>query len=88
MCMSFFCIDKSLGHLKNDLLQQNQKNERILVPKRLSDTRWAARHSACRALKAGYGSFCSALQEVYENDEEKKVIECAYGKFMFTISYI
>lgn len=66
--------DILMKHLKNDLLKRNNKNERLLVPKRLSDTRWSARSSACRALKAGYGSFAAGLKEIFENNEEKKVI--------------
>lgn len=60
-------------HLKSDLIQRNIKGERLLVPKRLSDTRWSARADACRALKAGYGSFISALEEIAKNTEEKMV---------------
>jgi len=60
-------------HLKCDLAKRNIKGERMLVPKRLSDTRWSARADACRALKAGYGSFITALVEISENEEEKMV---------------
>lgn len=60
-------------HLEKDLLQRNIKGERVLVPKRLSDTRWSARADACRAVKAGYGLFITALTEISENIDEPKV---------------
>lgn len=64
-----------LDHLKKDLLLRKEKNpqERLLVPKRLSDTRWSVRADATRALKAGYSSFVSALKEIYQDKDEKKV---------------
>lgn len=63
--------------LEKDLLKRNIKDERLLVPKRLSDTRWCARADACRAIKAGYGSFITSLTEISDNIEEKKV--CVFG---------
>lgn len=50
-------------HLKCDLMKrkENDPKARMLVPKRLSDTRWSARDDACRALKEGYSSYASAL---------------------------
>lgn len=60
-------------HLQADLSKRNDKHERLLVPKRLNHPRWSARADACRALKAGYGSYISALNEISENDQEKAV---------------
>lgn len=67
--------DILLDHRKNDLRERQADNpqERLLVPKKLSDTRWSARHDSCRALKAGYKSFASALKQIFQNPEEKKV---------------
>lgn len=60
-------------HLEKDLRARNIKGERVLVPKKLSDTRWAARADACRAIKAGYGSFINALTEISVDCREEKV---------------
>lgn len=62
-----------IQQLKADLHKRNVKNERVLVPKRLSDTRWCARAASCRALKAGYGSFVSALNKISTDTDEKMV---------------
>lgn len=64
-----------LCHLKADLIERQKHNpqERLLVPKRLSDTRWSARYDACRALKSGYQSFAAALKEIFTNPDERKV---------------
>lgn len=67
--------DILLDHLESDLLERKQAKpqERLLVPKKLSGTRWSARDDSCRALKSGYKSFASALREIFENADEKKV---------------
>lgn len=67
--------DILLDHLKSDLVEKKEVNaqERLLVPKKLSGTRWSARDDSCRALKAGYKSFVSALKDIFENKNEKKV---------------
>lgn len=62
-----------IHHLKNDLHKRNIKGERLLVPKKLCGTRWCERDDSCRAIKAGYGSFITALTEISEDCREKKV---------------
>lgn len=61
------------NHLENGLRLRNDKKERLLVPKRLSDTRWSCRADAIRSLKAGYRSFISALNELHDDEDEKMV---------------
>lgn len=76
-----------LGHLKKDLeiRKENNPQERLLVPKRLSDTRWSAKADATRALVSGYSSFGSALKQIYLDPDEKKVRNSLnyYKKFLF-----
>lgn len=63
------------GHLKIQLQERREKypKARLLLPKRLSDTRWSARDDACQALKAGYSAFPLALMEIFSDPDEKKV---------------
>lgn len=65
-----------IKHLEDGLRSRNNKDERLLVPKRLSDTRWSCRVDACRSLKAGYRSYISALDEIANDKDEKQVRSC------------
>lgn len=44
---------------------------RLPVPKKLSDTRWSARHDAVKALCAGYTQILEALNELKDDERQK-----------------
>lgn len=42
----------------------------LLVPKRVSNTRWCARTDATKALSRGYNSFQKALQTIADDETQ------------------
>lgn len=64
-----------MKYLKIHLIKrkENDANARMLVPKNICATHWFARDDSCRALKAGYSAYSSALKEIFEDPDEKKV---------------
>lgn len=48
----------------------------VLVPKRVTTTRWSCRADASKALEQGYSSFKEALMKIGNDKDEKDVTQC------------
>ena len=48
---------------------------KLLVVKRLSDTRWSARHDAVRALTSGYKEQIEILEEIAASEESRAEVK-------------
>ena len=66
---TFFSASTKLWKKEEDMLAQH--DDKLLVVKRLADTRWSARHNAVRALTLGYKKQINLLEEISMSDENR-----------------
>ena len=63
---TFFSASTKLWKMQEDMLAQH--DNKLLVVKKLCDTRWSARHNAVRALMLGYKEHMNLLEEISISD--------------------
>ena len=66
--------------LKNAL--KGEKNRKLVIPKRISTTRWSCRADAVEALRTGYKEIRESLQ-IISNDTDEKLKTRATAKSLF-----
>lgn len=59
----------------NLLLDNLSKNEKFLVPKSLSETRWSCRADAVKAIVLGYNSIKTILGKICDDCEQKSLVK-------------
>ena len=70
----FFTVSTNRFKILTDKLCS--ANNSVLVPKRVTTTRWSCRADASKALEQGYASFKEALMEIVGNQDEKETVKC------------
>lgn len=56
-------------------IMKNHMVGKCTIPKKLSDTRWSARYSSCKALKEGLFYFKAALEEISTSTLQKPLVK-------------
>ena len=70
---TFYSASTKLWKKQEDMLAKHEG--KLLVVKRLSDTRWSPRHDAVRALTSGYKEQIELLEEIAASEESRAEVK-------------